>query len=231
MLTVGLRFVLVVGALVVCRLGLSIEPLYRARPLFLLESASILLPPRVFVVMIQTATFFLLAWLAESLFYRKALELEWKEALGDSLRTYSPLALLWSFVLLLLPGLPIMPVTGWWMLLDAGYWLLTLAVGMALLMKMTLLLQRKPELAEKAARFLRSRSVTILLASLLLAMLVALTPRGDLANPTTSVGERGTSPVMSASRQACCTMETPISAMPRSSSAGGQSPVVFSCTS
>ncbi len=174
-----LRLTAVIGGLGAFRLSLLVEPLYRARPQTLIEDTSLLVPPGTVLSVCSVAALFLLVWIGESSIYKKFMGLTWKVASTENLGTYSPLTFLLGFVLLLLPGLPV-PMAGWWLLLDARAWLLTLAVAGVIYRKLLFLETRAPGLVTRwrlLASSVARRKATLVFGLSFLLLLVLLTPK------------------------------------------------------
>jgi len=175
-----LRVLLVISSLVVFWLSRMLEPLYRARPQILLEGTSFLLPPDITRIVIIVTALFLLVWIAESFLYRKFLHMG-EEAWNESLRSYMPLAFLLGFAFLFVPAWIGLPMIGWWLLLDGGPWIVTLAIGCVILLKASLLGRYFPGIVTRLVRLSRIRLSYAVFGVVLFALLLAWTPQRRFA--------------------------------------------------
>ncbi len=178
-----LRLTAILGGLAAFRLSLLVEPLYRARPQTLVEDMSLLVPPGIALSISSVAALFFLLWIGESSLYMKFMGLAWKVVFAENLRTYAPLMLLIGFALLLLPGLPV-TMAGWWLLLDARAWLLTLAVAGVIYRKLLFLDTNAPGFVARWRSLLSlvpRRKTTLVFGLSFLLLLVLLTPERRFA--------------------------------------------------
>ncbi len=177
-----LHAVLICGGAAVYAASRLLKPVYVVRPELLLDSVSLLIPPGVYGAASWGVLILLAAWIGESTLYRFALRLPWKTAWAESLRSYGSLALLLVFALLFFPGLPGVPLVGWWLLLDASPWILTLVGAVTLHRKVTFVVGQK-----RGTPWLRSAAktsgATFLFAIVLLSVLVAMTPNRRFTEP------------------------------------------------
>ena len=175
-----LRVFLAVSSLVVFWLSRMLEPLYRARPQVLLENTSFLLPPDIVRVVTIVTSLFLLVWAFESFLYRKFLHMG-GDAWDKSLRSYAPLAFLLGFAFLFVPACMGLPMIGWWLLLDARPWIVTLAIGCVILLKASLLVRTLPRISTKLIRLSRTRRSYAVFGVMLFALVFAWTPQRRFA--------------------------------------------------
>jgi hypothetical protein len=178
----ALRFILFAGGASIYAVSRLVGPVYRARPEILLDSVSVLIPPGAARAAASGALIFIAVWLFESLLYRVVLRLPLKLALAESLRSYTPLAMLFAYALLFFPGLPGAPMAGWWLLLDASPWILTLVGAATIYRKGSFVLAHVgglPPLRELS----RASLAPIIFATALLAVLIALTPTRRFSEP------------------------------------------------
>lgn len=177
-----LKVLLFAGGASLFAVSQLVRPVYRALPEILVQPLSVLIPPGAGRAALLGALTFLIVWFLESAFYLAVLRLPWKNALAESLRSYAPLTALLAFSLLLLPGMPGVPMLGWWLLLDASPWFLTL-IGAALVYRKGAFvlahIRGLPPLRQLAGRSF----TTIFYGIGLLAVLIALTPDRRFSEP------------------------------------------------
>ena len=177
-----LHALLICGGAAVYTASRLLKPVYVARPELLLDSVSLLIPPGLYAAAFWGVLIFLAAWIVESMLYRFALRLPWKTVWAESFRSYAPLAFLLVFALLFFPGTPGVPLVGWWLLLDASPWILTLVGAVALHRKVSFVVGQKrgiPWLRGAA----KASGATFLFAIALLSVLVAMTPDRRFTEP------------------------------------------------
>ena len=178
----ALRILLFAGGTSVFAVSQLVRPMYLARPEILLEPLAVLMPPGAGRAALLGALTFLTVWLLESVFYVVVLRLPWKKAARNSLDSYVPLTALLAYTLLLLPGMPGLPLLGWWLLLDASPWVLTL-IGAALLYRkgasVAAHIGGLPPMRQLAC----SSLATMFYGIGLLAVLIVLTPERRFSEP------------------------------------------------
>jgi hypothetical protein len=124
------------GALVGACLSFLSYPLYRARPKLLLEPASWLVPPALLSVVAPTLLAFAALLLGEAALRKRWQRISHPEAFQEALRSYSPVLVLLPCLVLLVPGAPGVPPLVSFLVLDALPFLLTLALGGSLVLKL-----------------------------------------------------------------------------------------------
>ncbi len=177
-----LRILALAGGVSAFAVSQLVTPVYRARPEILIQPLSVLIPPGVGRAALLGALGFLMAWFLESLFYLIVLRFPWRKALRDSLGSYAPLTALLVYSLLLLPGMPGVPMLGWWLLLHASPWVLTV-IGAALVYRKGAFLLAHLGGFPPVRRLARGPLATILYGVGLLAVLIALTPERRFSEP------------------------------------------------
>ena len=177
-----LRILSLAGGVSAFAVSQLVTPVYRVRPEILIQPLSALIPPGAGRAALLGALGFLIAWFLESVFYLIVLRFPWRKALRDSLGSYAPLTALLVYSLLLLPGMPGVPMLGWWLLLDASPWVLTV-IGAALVYRKGAFLLAHLGGFPPVRRLARGPLATILYGVGLLAVLIALTPERRFSEP------------------------------------------------
>jgi len=162
--------------------SLLLRPVYEVRPDLLTASPSLLVPPGAGAAAAWGVGVFLAVWLVESTFYRIVLGVSWEKARIESLRSYTPLLFLWAFGLLFFPALPGTPMVGWWLLLDADPWTITLLVGIAIHGKFSFVARHGSVIPWMRA-IAQSRASTLIFAIVLFSILAAWTPSRRFSEP------------------------------------------------
>lgn len=177
-----LNVFLLAGCAAVYAASRLVEAVYLAQPGILLDSVSVLKPPGAATAAALGAFVFLAVWMMESMAYRFVLRLPWKQAQAESLRTYRPVSFLLVFGLLFFPGIPLVPMAGWWLLLGASPWVLTLVAAATVHGKASFLLANLrgfPSLLHIP----RTSGGVLVFAAGLMAILIALTPTRRFTEP------------------------------------------------
>lgn len=120
------RVIVVVFGLVAWRLSFLLEPYYLAWPQLLLQPG-VLWPPGLARGAAEALAVFALWWTCDSLLYRAARSVDWRESYARTLESYVPAGALSGFALLLLPG--VAPIAVSWLLLDGSLWFLSMVFG------------------------------------------------------------------------------------------------------
>lgn len=154
----------------------SVVPLYAARPPVLLGGAGLAWGPGAVTAALGALGALLVALLLETLLRRRFLGLDARAALGESLRTDEPLAMLALYAVLFFPGLPFVPTFVYWLLLDGSPWLLTV-VALAVLARKRALLPARLRVPTWGGRL----AARALLAGGLLVLLLLWTPHRRFA--------------------------------------------------
>ena len=178
----ALRVLLFSGGASVFAVSRLVRPIYLVRPEVIFEPLSVLLPPGAGRAALFGALTFLTVWFLESVFYLVILRLPWKKALNESLDSYAPLTVLLVYGSLLLPGVPGFPVLGWWLLLDANPWFLTL-IGVAIVYRKVGFVLAHIGGLPPVRQLAGSSLATILYGIGLLSVLLALTPERRFSEP------------------------------------------------
>jgi len=123
----GLRFLLIGLGLAIYVSTRLLVPVYRSRPEILLEPSSLLVPPGLLGLTSLALVAFAALTLVEVWLRRRA-GLTYRQGLALSLHSSQPLLLLAVFGLLFFPGVRFVPMLIWWLVLDGGKGLVSLAV-------------------------------------------------------------------------------------------------------
>ncbi len=177
-----LKVLLFAGGASLFAVSQLVRPVYRAHPEILVQPLSVLIPPGAGRAALLGALTFLMVWFLESVLYLIVLRLPWKRALRDSLCSYASLTALLAYSLLLLPGTAGVPMLGWWLLLDASPWFLTL-IGVALVYRKGAFVFAHIGGLPPVRRLAGSSFTTIFYGIGLLAVLTALTPDRRFSQP------------------------------------------------
>ncbi|MGH9462958.1 MAG: hypothetical protein ACRD1X_17230 [Vicinamibacteria bacterium] len=178
-----LRALLICGGAAVYASSRLLRPIYIVRPDLLMDSVSLLIPPGLFAAALAGLSFFSLAWLVEAILYRLVLHLSWRVSFAESMASYSSLMFLWVFGLLFVPGLPGVPMVGWWLLLDGSPWILTLIAAAALHGKVSFALHHRPAMPSWLRGALDASGATFFFGIMLLSILFVIMPSRRLSEP------------------------------------------------
>jgi hypothetical protein len=182
MISLGLRFSLIGVALAVWGTTRLLVPVYRSRPEILLEPVSLLLPPGLLGLSAAVVSAFAAFTLVETEIYRRRRGSGFRPALERSLRSSEPLLILLLFALLFFPGARFLPLLSWWLVLDAGNWVLSLSLLATAYRKRREVAEAWPMLFSWFGSWCRSRSAAVF-ALALFAVLALGTPQRRFSQP------------------------------------------------